>query len=143
MADTNFELTRSAEALAKFIDADKIKDLPDSKDPMLALMQADVRSGAKVADAIISVVDKVSSTSQIILGLLDFPPNAKMSYTLTQELAEQGIDADSNLCRAAISFLGSHKQIDQINNWWFRLREPLRFSQDDVDWLRGEGNYAQ
>ena len=143
MPDTKDEIVRVAEAVAKYIDAEKTKDLPDSEEPMLALIQTEVRAGADVADAIISVVDKVNDTCQIILDLLDFPPNAKMSYTLTQELGEQGIDADSYLCRAAISFLGSHKKIDQINNWWFRLREPIRLSQDDVDWLRGEGNYAQ
>jgi hypothetical protein len=44
----------------------------------------------------------------------------------------------------AINALLSEKRIEEANSWFRKRTPPIRLeSQDDLDWLRGEGRWAQ
>jgi hypothetical protein len=87
------------------------------------------------------VVGRLNNVARTILGVLDFVPRSTHGMVLHEKLTKEGVAVPE--ARAAINGLVFAERIEEINGWWFKHREPVELSWDDVQWLHGSGRYSQ
>lgn len=146
MADVERDpLKESIQAAASMIDVEAARSADESSHPMLRLFQQELQGGASAEDALTRTVDRLSSVGEQVLEILDYPPRALGVHPFVRKMEERGISRDEG--NTAVDLLMRTGKVDQINGWYFRKPEPLfkaeDLTSDDIDWLRGEGRWAQ
>ncbi len=129
--------------LVSIIDSEKIHSLSKPTDPMLLMLWQKVQTGQVLEDAITELLEELDVLCIAILDILDYPPTAIIGIELARKLEEAGFVPDDPQMSAALSYLGKKSLVDEINGWYFKTQPPIEVTQDDLDWLRGTGRFAQ
>lgn len=138
-------LREQIQAIASVVDTTVILEAEEVRDPMLNMIRDAMIMGSTPEQAITEVVDRIASAGGKVLELLDFPPHATHGYLLKKRLEAAELTPED--MDGAISFLQTSGQIGAISGWWFKKPQPKvhpeSLTDDDIDWLLGDGRFSQ